>query len=980
MALCLGLFYNANAQESFENGVFPPSWEIINADNDYFTFHVVKDAENALDGEYVVRNKFDWDDWIVPPMLTPTSSNSSLTFNMKCYYPIGYNEKVKVYLSTTGNAASDFTTLLMDVEEAGNEWTEVEVDLSAYIGQDIFVGIHHGDYPVMSDLFMDSFEGPFSAKDNDLGVAPELIGQEYPSVGQNITYSGIIQNHSSSSIANASINIKNDDGSILATWTASESLAANASANYSVDINFSEAKTYNIVAEVNYDSDNITYNNTSESLKVEVNPGNIKTAKFGFGKNRELNGMIPMNFTTNASVSQSIFHEEQLGEKGLIKGVRLFYEVARDFTDERLQIYCAMTAEDRINDLGWVKASEMTKVFDGTFDLTQGTQGEVYIEFDETFNYTSDNLLMMYYNPLGDEGNGDNCFFLGSWLDDYVYCTAMNNSSEEMDLEGDHSGNVTTCRPKTVFYFDATNDAKIHGKVTEQNTTTAIADASIEIIPSATVLSNADGDYESQPLTIVGENTTFTVNATKEGYYPFSTEVTLSANEQKELNIELEKRDNFTFSGKVTLEDNTYSNTISMILERGEEQTEVNVDSEGAFSLEVYKDQNYSLTITADHHQEIIEDLVFTSNQNTDYNLVINPYPIWNLNGLPTEEGIQLAWQKPMIYPELEMHPYDASTDYGGVAYIPGYTKWVGNMYEVDGEYVITDIVVYGFENLSGSDDVELNVDIISTKGKVLATSPVFSLPDSDSVTISNISVPVKDKFYAMVHWEDEYAPSNYLQGMAPRAGTEQCAYIFDGETFLLASDFFPETDEITMAIGLYGMHRNGKTQAIKSGNSKAVAGYKIYRFNEDDSEDESKWEMITHITDINQTTFTDNNWNTLGVGNIIQYAVKAVYTDDIISEAYFSDRFLVTEVDESFINKELSIYPNPAQGNSIQLNMENTGEIMISNLQGGATQCIQVQKGTNKINIEHLTPGIYVVKVFSDNHQIIHVEKLIIQ
>ena len=58
-----------------------------------------------------------------------------------------YPDNFEVLLSTTGNEIADFTTVLRPMGPSSSSgWNQVELDLSAYEGQQGYIAIHHQDY------------------------------------------------------------------------------------------------------------------------------------------------------------------------------------------------------------------------------------------------------------------------------------------------------------------------------------------------------------------------------------------------------------------------------------------------------------------------------------------------------------------------------------------------------------------------------------------------------------------------------------------------------------------------------------------------------------------------------------------------------------------------------------------------------------------------------------------------------------------
>ena len=89
-----------------------------------------------------VSTALDADNWLVTPKL---DLKGVLKFWEKAQ-DSSWPDLYEVLLSTTGNEIADFTTTLRPMGPSSNSgWTEVEIDLSAYEGQQGYIAIHHKD-------------------------------------------------------------------------------------------------------------------------------------------------------------------------------------------------------------------------------------------------------------------------------------------------------------------------------------------------------------------------------------------------------------------------------------------------------------------------------------------------------------------------------------------------------------------------------------------------------------------------------------------------------------------------------------------------------------------------------------------------------------------------------------------------------------------------------------------------------------------
>lgn len=144
--LALPLAVNAQFTQNFDAGTTTPAgWTVINGgDAAGFTFgpgapRSVYSLPNAAQINYSATAH---DDYLVTPAITVTAGvNTRLTYFVKNQDP-NYVENYEVKLSTTTPTAAAFTTVLTPEAPAPNNWTFFSVDLSAYVGQTVYVGFH----------------------------------------------------------------------------------------------------------------------------------------------------------------------------------------------------------------------------------------------------------------------------------------------------------------------------------------------------------------------------------------------------------------------------------------------------------------------------------------------------------------------------------------------------------------------------------------------------------------------------------------------------------------------------------------------------------------------------------------------------------------------------------------------------------------------------------------------------------------------
>jgi hypothetical protein len=159
----------------------------------------------------------------------------------------------------------------------------------------------------------------------------------------------------------------------------------------------------------------------------------------------------------------------------------------------------------------------------------------------------------------------------------------------------------------------------------------------------------------------------------------------------------------------------------------------------------------------------------------------------------------------------------------------------------------------------------------------------------------------------------------------------------------------------------------------------KTLDGYRVYRLPDGDQGNPQNWIEITNFTA--DTTVTDAGWGTLPVATY-RYAVKAIYTNENLSEAIFSNKLFRDETTSAgeipIPGKSILIYPNPA---SDQLNISGGIPILKAVLYDfNGKQILHLTPSTNyfSIDLKNLPNGIYYLKLVSEEK--VFVEKVVVR
>ncbi len=160
LSVCLT---STGLSENFDtNTSLPNCWSVIN-DGDGYTWSVGTPVSGiAHSGTNVVQiptGSTAHDDYLITPKMHVVAGvNDRISFWVKGLFA-AYHEHFDVKLSNTYTLSSSFTTTLLPDTVATTTWTKYTLDLSAFAGQNVFVGFHavstNQYYLLLDDIVID---------------------------------------------------------------------------------------------------------------------------------------------------------------------------------------------------------------------------------------------------------------------------------------------------------------------------------------------------------------------------------------------------------------------------------------------------------------------------------------------------------------------------------------------------------------------------------------------------------------------------------------------------------------------------------------------------------------------------------------------------------------------------------------------------------------------------------------------------------
>lgn len=245
---------------------------------------------------------------------------------------------------------------------------------------------------------MEGWEADVTAvkkKQQDL-AAVSLTGDKLPAKGAEAAYQVGVMNKGVKNIAAGDYKVVLKDGAGVQLAEA-QGPAVETMATVSVELKFTPTTVADMVvkAEIVYAADEDSSNNESETLGVSVLAEGSRFVEAGDPSDQVL--VVPISFMGEEAISEIIYYKEEIGlQSGRLKMIGYDYSsVGTNYKDVPVRIWVGETEKTDLAE-GAIPASELTLVFDGTIDVTQGDTEMTY-QFAEPYEYKGGNLVVMIH-------------------------------------------------------------------------------------------------------------------------------------------------------------------------------------------------------------------------------------------------------------------------------------------------------------------------------------------------------------------------------------------------------------------------------------------------------------------------------------------------------------------------------------------------------------------------------------------------------
>ena len=812
--------------------------------------------------------------------------------------------------------------------------TEYVIDLTTYTGNGRFITFKHGLGGTSRTLYLDdiSFE---LISPNDL-AALSITGNVTPSVGNATNYTITVKNWGTASQSAYIVKLMSGDTELASA--PGPTIAAGATATAVVTWTPTAEGPMSIYGKVVLGSDVNPLNDNSPVMNISVMPPGATVITIGEGN---LNEGVPWEFFYKNSLFQTLYFESEIGVIGYITAVTFYNNFTSNLIDKPVKLWLGTTDLANLA-AGWI-LDNLTLVYDGTLNFPNG-QNTIVVPLQTPYLYTGGNLVLYANRPM------DTQYYLST--DDFKAQTVGTNRARKLysdsvtydPMSPSATGTLSGTFPKTSLTFVVTGMGSLSGTVTSSGS--PVADVLVQVSNanySFTRYTNAAGEYSFQYLPIGN----YTVTASKLGYETQSVTVTIIENQNTVQNFSLVSSNTVSVSGHIVGSDQpTVGIANAHIFLDGALDYEGISNANGDFTITgVLSGNTYNYTIQAIGYADLTGTVVVGSTNVNMGTLVMSELALPPVQIVAEENAAQtqvtLTWRPPGST-GTGVGTEDFEIDDGGWV-SSGYGDWQWGHYNV-ANYVDIDtytdtppqsahsgtgmwgtVLEGGYSNCNTWSYLRKTFNLQSVSNPVLSfwhymngyntwdyglikvngntvwgnsSSAVFMPWQELTINLSayaNLSeVEISFEWFATgtVSYAGWYIDDLYVGPSMNK--TVNYTYVPIPEKAHLLSE---EEEALLQPKDFPPVNRSFSSPNSQISNpNRALNGYKVWRFIFGNENNENSWTLLTANT-ITDTTFIDTAWGTLPDGNY-RWAVKGVYTNNLLGPAGFSNRILILRND----------------------------------------------------------------------------------
>jgi hypothetical protein len=677
----------------------------------------------------------------------------------------------------------------------------------------------------------------------------------------------------------------------------------------------------------------------------------------------------PVDLYANTSLTQSIYTTEEMNHEScsIEQIVYTYKTVSSNYPDtistEHFKVWLANTDRTSLSEEAgyWIPMEAFTLVYEGIVELYSGQDQEMIFDLQSPFVYNESNVCIMVEHTLSENTFENHFNFEASTLDDndkrsrlyFSYDTPFDFTLPTNDPS--QTGMSLPQLADVKLFINTTAEGSLAGTITNP-AAEPVADALVTILGTdLQTYSNDQGEYE---FSFVVPDT-YTVRYSAFGYV--IDELTVDIFDAVTQDVILAYLPEATVEGTVLDNDNNPVADVSIQL-NGYDTFVGTTDASGNFAIQsVYYDDNYVVAFSKNGYETEITDLSVNSPtvDMGNINMTDKLQTPSNIRAAKNGTAAEIDWLAPT---ERTVYRRDGGElvtqighNYAGQVAVFGQVfrepaklyemSWYLNNVEYPHEFVNvyvfalndqgnpTSTIIFEQSNVPNIDlqwtSFRFPDTIVSENGFYMALSHTQRL----ELGIDGGNDP-EYPFETGVNWVSEDYGSNVFLLMEDLGLGE-----IPGNLMIRAEG--------------YNLRTGKKLQSPVQKPSRALNTYTIHRLEEGQEQNPELWVLLEE--NITATSFTDDDFSGVDPG-WYKYAVKAVYSGNLPSEAAFSNRIENQLSTQVTINLTTNTPNNESMGALVKLTSNNGNHVYTQSVvqQNGVVVFPEVFKETYSILITH--------------------------
>ncbi|MEN6444774.1 MAG: carboxypeptidase regulatory-like domain-containing protein [Candidatus Cloacimonas sp.] len=839
---------------------------------------------------------------------------------------------------------------------------EYVVDLTTYTGTGRYIAFKHGLGGTSRTLYLDDISLELIAP-NDL-AALSITGNVTPSVGNASNYTVTVKNWGTATQTNYTVKLMSGNTELASV--PGQSITPGSTMSVVVTWTPTAEGPMSIYGKVVLTGDVNSVNDNSPVLNISVMPPGATVVTIGEGNLAE---GVPWEFFYKNSLFQTLYYQDELGVMGNITAITFYNNFVTNLTDKPVKLWLGTTDLADLS-AGWI-LNGLTLVYDGTLNFPSG-ENTIVVPLQTPYLYTGGNLVLYANRPMDTQYFSSSDNFRAQTIGTTRARKLMSDTVTYDPLNPSATGTLSGTFPMTSFTFVVTGMGSLSGTVTSGGS--PVADVLIQVSNANynyTRITSATGQYTFAYLPIG----TYTVTASKLGYETQTVNVTIMENQNTVQNISLVSSSTVSVSGHIVGSDQpTIGIANANIFLDGPLNYEGTSNANGDFTITgVLSGNTYNYTIQAIGYADLTGTVVVGSTNVNMGTLVMSELALPPVNILATENTAQtqitLTWSPPGST-GTGAGSEDFEIDNGGWV-SSGFGDWQWGQYNVT---AYTDIDTYvdtppasahsgtgmwgtvlegGYSNCGAWSYLRKTFDFSTVSNPVLSFWHYmngYNTYDYGLIKVNGNTVWGNSSSAVFMPWQEltidlsAYANMNSVEISFEWFATSTVSYagwyiddLYVGHSMNKTVNYaykpIPEKEHLLSEEEEALLHskqyvqdnRYFTSKSSKEINSnRSLNGYKVWRLISGNETNENSWTLLTTNT-ITDTTFIDTSWGSLPDGNY-RWAVKGVYTNNLLGPVGFSNRILIMRNDLAANTISGSTTPSVGTAFSYTIGIENVG------------------------------------------------------